>query len=71
MISQVFQKQLSADLNRFRFLYTSHTCQIVADTFITTQFHEFFECIFWRVFAICPECAAAHVQKRVFTQHKH
>ena len=33
-------------------------CQIVADTSMTTQFHEFFECIFWRVFAICPKCAA-------------
>ena len=33
------------------------TCQIVADTSMTTQFHEFFECNFWRVFAICPECA--------------
>ena len=35
--------------------FTFKTCQIVADTSITTQFHEVFECIFWRVFVICPE----------------
>ena len=26
---------------------------------MTNQFHEFFECNFWRVFAICPECASS------------
>ena len=35
--------------------FTLKTCQIVADTSMTTQFHECFECNFWRVFAICPE----------------
>ena len=38
--------------------FTFKTCQIVADTSMTTQFHEFFECKFWRIFAICPECAS-------------
>ena len=35
--------------------FTFKTRQSVADTSMTTQFHECFECNFWRVFAICPE----------------
>ena len=35
---------------------TLKTCQIVADTSMATQFHEFFECNFWPVFVTCPEC---------------
>ena len=30
--------------------FTFKTCQIVADRSMTTQFHEFLECNFWRVF---------------------
>ena len=30
--------------------FTFKTCQIVADTSMITQFHEFFECNFWRFF---------------------
>ena len=41
--------------------FTFKTCQIVADTSMITQFHEFFECNFWRVFAICPVCATGGV----------
>ena len=39
--------------------FTFKTCQMVADTSMTPQFHEFFECNFKRVFAICPKSVAA------------
>ena len=58
VISRVFPSKCQQIYNYFRFQGMSFmlkTCQIVAGASMIRRFHEFY---FWRVFAICPECAA-------------
>ena len=49
--------------------FTFKICQNFAGTSTTSQFHNFFEFYFWRVFAIQPNCALLGNEVVLFRNH--
>ena len=55
VISRIFQ---STSVSGKGMIFTSSSRQTVAGIRLVCQFHRFFEFIFWRIFAIWPNCVA-------------